>query len=215
MTAVMAVFAARPGGLGHADRAVAAAAYMAADLERFNGSLAPGVGPLRMGIGLHAGTVVAGLLGSPQKRSYTVLGDVVNTASRTEGMTKILDASILLPSEVVRRLEAASQHVLVPLGRYRPVGRRASVEVFRLAGPRDGSPESLVLEAEARDARLALEAFVARDAAHAATRFTALAARAGEGGGRLAFERLAAAASAMRLAPPPASWDGELELTEK
>jgi len=211
--AVMAIFAARPGEASHADRAVAAAAYMAADLERFNATLPPSVGPLKMGIGLHAGPVIAGLLGSPQKRSYTVLGDVVNTASRTEGMTKTLDAPILLTSEVVRRMGEASQHVLVPLGRYRPVGRVASVDVHWLAGPRDGSPEATLLEAEAHEAHVALGRLAAGDAADAARRFAALAARAGPARARPAFERLGAAAQAAGSTAP--SLDVAIELTEK
>src|SRR5439155_1311245 len=81
--------------------AIVAALAMRDELERFNRRLADGLPPMSIGIGLHAGEVVAGLIGSPQKREYTVIGDVVNTASRLEGMTKQLGASILVTSAVL------------------------------------------------------------------------------------------------------------------
>jgi class 3 adenylate cyclase len=213
--AVMAIFAARPGPTGHADRAVEAALYMQAELSHFNRSLPSGVGPLRMGIGLHAGTVVAGLLGSPRKRSYTVIGDVVNTASRVEGMTKVLGAPIVVTSEVVRRMTDAARFVSVPLGRYRPVGRRASVDVHLVAGHRDTSPEALAHEALAADARTAWARFAARDFADAGRRFRALASRVDEGAGGAAFALLAATAARLSVTAPPDAWGGEIELTEK
>jgi class 3 adenylate cyclase len=171
--AVMAVFDARPGTPGHADRAVAAALYMQADLARFNRALR-GVGPLRAGIGLHAGRVVAGLLGSPQKRSYTVIGDVVNTASRVEGMSKLLDAPILLTGDVVARLSEPARLVLLPLGLYRPVGRSAPVAVHAVAGRADGSPEARARAARAEAAHLALARFTAGDLVDAERHFAAL-----------------------------------------
>lgn len=40
-----------------------------------------------MGIGLHTGEVVAGNIGTPARIKYGVVGTVVNTASRIEGLT--------------------------------------------------------------------------------------------------------------------------------
>ena len=88
---IMAVFTAEPGAPSPAARAIEAALATADALIAHNESrVAMGRPPLRHGIGLHAGWAVAGNVGTQDRVQYTVIGDVVNVASRLEKATKEL-----------------------------------------------------------------------------------------------------------------------------
>ncbi|MEP0547482.1 MAG: adenylate/guanylate cyclase domain-containing protein [Rhodothermales bacterium] len=56
--------------------------------------------PTRLGIGLHAGEVVAGTIGSHVHKEYQVTGDVVNTAARIEQLNKTYGSRLLVSGEV-------------------------------------------------------------------------------------------------------------------
>lgn len=60
--------------------------------------------PIRVGIGLNAGEVIAGNLGSEEKIEYSVIGDAVNTAKRIEGLTKSKPNSIIISETVYKKV---------------------------------------------------------------------------------------------------------------
>jgi adenylate cyclase len=80
-----------------AHHAVAAAREMLAANERANLGTS---WPLRIGIGIHFGEVVAGNIGSPRRKEYTVIGDTVNFASRLEALNKEFDSQLLVSAAV-------------------------------------------------------------------------------------------------------------------
>ena len=82
--------------------AVRAALAMQANLDQLNRSLVhEGLEPLRQGVGIHCGEVIAGNLGSRDRLEYTVIGAAVNLASRLESLTRQFpDHPILISGEV-------------------------------------------------------------------------------------------------------------------
>jgi len=98
---LLAVFGS-PQPLPSAERAALEAAQeMMLRLRRLNGHLeSRGEAPLRIGIGIHAGDVVAGHVGSKSRHEYTLIGDTVNAASRLEAATKSLGFPVICSEPV-------------------------------------------------------------------------------------------------------------------
>lgn len=93
----LALFGAPLEAADAAGHAVAAARAMLVAMERVN---AGSDWPLRIGIGIHFGEVVAGNIGSPRRKEYTVIGDTVNFAARLEELNKELGSRLLISSSV-------------------------------------------------------------------------------------------------------------------
>lgn len=80
-------------------QAVAAAATIVDDLAQVSQELSAELKePLRVAIGIHAGTAIAGSMGYGRVMGVTVIGDTVNIASRLESVAKELDASLVISS---------------------------------------------------------------------------------------------------------------------
>jgi class 3 adenylate cyclase len=129
---IMAFFGAPNRLENPCDAALGAAQEMLVRMERYNDArLARGQDEVRMGIGLHYGEVVVGQVGSRTRREFTAVGDVVNTASRLEGLTKDQGLPVVVSDAVHRQLsEAARARVpFEPLGAL-PIRGRASLELW-------------------------------------------------------------------------------------
>ena len=142
---IMAVFTAEPGAPSPAARAIEAALATADALIAHNESrVAMGRPPLRHGIGLHAGWAVAGNVGTQDRVQYTVIGDVVNVASRLEKATKELGRWLVCSADAwsdAVRADPALGAALESLGPVELRGVDGAIEVY---APRAESDPGLV-----------------------------------------------------------------------
>jgi adenylate cyclase len=128
---IMAIFGAPLDDAGAANHAIAAAKAMLAALARVNEKFkSQHVAPIEIGIGIHYGEAVIGNMGSPRKMDYTAIGDVVNTASRVEGLTRKTDATILITSETYAAARCPTDAAYV--GEFEVKGRTSRVHVYRI-----------------------------------------------------------------------------------
>ena len=112
--------------------AVRSALAMQANLEELNRELErEGLEPLRQGIGIHCGEVIAGNLGSSDRLEYTVIGATVNLASRLESLTRQFpDYPILMSGDV--RDQIFDDVVVEDLGEHLVKGWPEPIKVFGL-----------------------------------------------------------------------------------
>jgi adenylate cyclase len=126
--AIMAFWGAPLDDPGHAKHAVACALDMADTLLAFKAELGELGRDFDVGIGIHSGPAVVGLIGSEKRREYTSIGDTVNLASRIEGLTKEAGRRILVSRETMERCGGSFD--FVSCGTFQAKGRAQPVELF-------------------------------------------------------------------------------------
>ena len=124
--------------LGHgsredARRALEASLAMLERVERLNDERVsnPHLPHLRIGIGIHTGSLMAGSIGSANRQEYSVIGETVNLASRLESLNKKFGTEILM-SEATMSLVADLFPNLEPLGETPVAGLQEPVPVYTL-----------------------------------------------------------------------------------
>jgi predicted ATPase/class 3 adenylate cyclase len=141
------------------EKALEAAVAMQLQLQRYNQSrLAKGYIPLQVGIGLHAGPVIIGIMGDEGRMDITISSDTVNTASRIEGLTKHFGANILLSEPVAQALSGKQGQELRFLGKVQLQGKSKEVGVFECFGG-DEPDAAAAKAASLADFQTALQAY--------------------------------------------------------
>ncbi|HYZ31775.1 MAG TPA: CHASE2 domain-containing protein, partial [Crenalkalicoccus sp.] len=185
---VMALFGAPQPQADHADRAMDAALAVDDFSRRFQAArLAEGIAWGGTRIGVHTGMALVGNVGTRAKLQYGAVGDVLNTASRLEGLNKAIGTRIAVSGETARR---CLRHRFRPVGDVVLKGRRAALPVLTpvLAGAQEEGvlpryeAAFEALRAGRAEAAALFEALHAEDPAEPCTAFHRERLAAGERG---------------------------------
>ncbi|MDZ4675900.1 MAG: adenylate/guanylate cyclase domain-containing protein [Oligoflexia bacterium] len=142
--AIMAVWGAPVPKPNDTWNAVSACIAMRVQLVVFNDArMAKGKKPIKIGMGLHYGELIAGNIGSTEKMEYTVIGDTVNTASRVESLTKEYGTDLLISDAVYQQVK--NKLIVEPITS-KVKGKADALKAFKVRGYIDESGKEIIVE---------------------------------------------------------------------
>jgi adenylate cyclase len=198
----------------HAASACFSALQQQAAIEELNKELPNLVGlrrgapTLRVRMGIATGEVIVGTIGSAISKSFTVIGDTVNVASRLVGANDVYRTRIILSEDALRlarqEVETRELDLITVVGRSEPI---RIYELLGRTGDLQPSEDELAHEFEN-----GLKAYREQDWTAAELQFKrCLEIRPTDGPAALYLERIAE----MRMRPPPRDWSGVWHLSKK
>ena len=127
--AIMALFPQENG----ADMAVQSAIGIQQQMMEYNAHRAKcGYRPLEIGIGIHTGTLMLGVVGVHYRMQNTVISDAVNLASRVEGLTKAFGVSMAISGQTFQKLDHPENYFFRYLGNVKVKGKGEPTRVYEI-----------------------------------------------------------------------------------
>ncbi len=126
---IMALF---PGPRGP-DEAIRSAIAMQAKMVEYNGHRAKmGYRPISMGVGIHTGDLMLGVVGVEDRMENTVISDAVNLSSRLQSITKAFNISLAISEQSFKELEDPGSYMYRFIGKVKVKGKAEPVSVFEI-----------------------------------------------------------------------------------
>lgn len=202
---VLAIWAAPSPDAQLRRKACAAALDIGQAIEEANRSSSLPLLPTR--IGIHSGHIAIGNVGAMDHYEYRPIGDIVNTATRIEGLNKVLGTRMLASKEVVNDLEGIlTRHV----GTFLPVGKSNPLALYELVMDMDQAKEHHLSGCALFEA--ALEAFRSRRWHEAMEKFEASMQCFGRD---MASQYYIGLCRLHESDPPDETWDGTIRMDRK
>ncbi|OFZ53853.1 MAG: hypothetical protein A2428_01485 [Bdellovibrionales bacterium RIFOXYC1_FULL_54_43] len=142
---IMAVWGVPEPSERDAENAVFACLDMRRALAKLNAEfIQEKLEPLKMGMALNSGPLIAGTIGSEERMEYTVIGDTVNTASRIEGLTKVFGTDLLISESVQRAV--SSKFLFEPIENVAIRGKQEAANVYKVGGYFKSNQQPVLVE---------------------------------------------------------------------
>jgi len=204
--AIMAFFGAPVQHQDDALQSVLAGIEMTEAVKSFNeGQRSMGKPEFKIGIGINYGTVTVGNIGTERKMEYTVIGDMVNLASRLEGLTKIYRQELLIAETLQEKICGSLDCRWLDTVAVK--GKTKGVRIY--TARKSLAPEQKQAWQSHNEG---MELYYRREFAPAAERFRAAQSLlSGDHTSGLFVERC----ERLLRSPPPADWDGVEVMAEK
>ena len=130
---IMALFPTSP------ENAVRSAIDMVKYMETYNQHRSKvGYKPIHIGVGVHTGNLILGIIGDEQRMQGTVISDAVNLASRIQNVTKLYGSNIIISQDTFVQMENPTDFSFRFLGKVKVKGKNQSVSLFEIF---DADPE--------------------------------------------------------------------------
>ena len=126
---IMALFEGETGP----DAAIRTAIAMQEKMVEYNGHRAKmGYKPISMGVGVHTGDLMLGVIGVDSRMENTVISDAVNLSSRLQAITKAFNISLAISEQAFKELEDPGVYKYRFIGKVKVKGKAAPVSVFEI-----------------------------------------------------------------------------------
>jgi two-component system sensor histidine kinase ChiS len=126
--------------------------------------------PLQVGIGLHSGSLMLGIVGEKERMQGDIFSDAVNLASRLEGLSKLYGVSIVASEQTLSRVPDRKKYHTRFLGKVQVKGKKEPVSVFEIYDGDLGQILELKLSTKA-DFEEGVQRYFAKEFAEAAVCF--------------------------------------------